>query len=526
MKEITLTDQEKTLRQLLLDVADYIGTQDGCKKPELRITGGWVRDKLLGITSHDIDIGIDTMTGYKFGTLMKQYLGDSKRQAKYGEDVLGGLAKIEANPEKSKHLETVATKILGLEIDLVNLRKEVYAEDSRNPAMEFGTPVEDALRRDSTVNSLFYNLSTSQIEDLTERGLQDMALGVIRTPLSPYQTFKDDPLRVLRCIRFASKLGYSIDPEAEQAMSDPSIKEALRAKISRERVGIEVEKMLKGPRPYYALSLIDRLGLYNTIFTDPSQTRAGFVDTSKWKRACDHLSYLLGDIVADKELNSALQTIRGTLVASSQDAYLVWLLCALTPWTKVKDLVKGNTNTKKSLPMAAAVAREGLKADNKSINVIKDAVLHYEEVIASKDALANEARSVPIPTKRKQPALSREGLGMSVRRWGPHWRSTVIYAMLVESLNMEGNPDRYLLVLDYNAWLTHIKHLDLLEAHAMKPIVDGKQLMRAFGKKSGGPWLVAALNMIMEWQLRNTANNSQEEAIAEVKERRKELGID
>lgn len=246
MREIGLTDQEKLLRQLLLDVADYISTQDGCKKPELRITGGWVRDKLLGITSHDIDIGIDTMTGYKFGTLMKQYLDDSNRQTKYGEDVLGGLAKIEANPEKSKHLETVTTKILGLEIDLVNLRKEVYAEDSRNPAMEFGTPVEDALRRDSTVNSLFYNLSTSQVEDLTERGLQDMELGIIRTPLSPYQTFKDDPLRVLRCIRFASKLGYSIDPMAEQAMSDQGIKEALRAKISRERVGIEVEKMLKG----------------------------------------------------------------------------------------------------------------------------------------------------------------------------------------------------------------------------------------------------------------------------------------
>lgn len=246
MIQISLTDQEKMLRQLLLDVADYIGTQEGCKKPQLRITGGWVRDKLLGVTSHDIDIGIDTMTGYRFGTFMRQYLDDSNRKAKYGEAVLGGLAKIEANPEKSKHLETVTTRILGLEIDLVNLRKEVYAEDSRNPSMEFGTPVEDALRRDSTVNSLFYNLSTSQVEDLTERGLQDMELGVIRTPLSPLQTFKDDPLRVLRCIRFASKLGYSIDPEAEQAMSDPSIKEALRAKISRERVGIEVEKMLKG----------------------------------------------------------------------------------------------------------------------------------------------------------------------------------------------------------------------------------------------------------------------------------------
>ena len=246
MRTIVLTEQEKTLRTLLLDVADYIGTQDGCVKPELRITGGWVRDKLLGMSSKDIDIGIDTMTGYRFGTLMKQYLDNAQRQAKYGADVLGGLAKIEANPEKSKHLETVTTRILGLEIDLVNLRKEIYAEDSRNPTMEFGTPVEDALRRDSTVNSLFFNLTSSQVEDFTEQGLRDLELKIIRTPLSPFKTFKDDPLRVLRCVRFASKLGYDIDLETEQAMSDPDIKEALQQKISRERVGIEVEKMLRG----------------------------------------------------------------------------------------------------------------------------------------------------------------------------------------------------------------------------------------------------------------------------------------
>lgn len=246
MRTISLTPQEENLRQILLDVSDYIGTQDGCVKPQLRFTGGWVRDKLLNVTSKDIDIGIDSMTGYKFGTFMKQYLDGPAMRTKYGEDVLGGLAKIEMNPEKSKHLETVTTKILGLDIDLVNLRKETYLEESRNPAMEFGTPEEDALRRDSTINALFYNLNTSEVEDLTDRGLQDMGLGIIRTPLPPFQTFKDDPLRVLRCIRFASRLGYAIDQEAEEAMSDQSIKDALRAKISRERIGIEIEKMLKG----------------------------------------------------------------------------------------------------------------------------------------------------------------------------------------------------------------------------------------------------------------------------------------
>lgn len=245
-QQITLTDQESTLRQLLLDVSDYVGTQGGQTKPNLRFTGGWVRDKLLGSTSVDIDIGIDTLTGLDFGTFMKKYLEQPEAKAKYTSDVVGSLAKIKANPEKSKHLDTITTRILGLDIDLVNLRKETYAEDSRNPQMEFGTPEEDALRRDATVNALFYNLSSSEVEDLTGRGLEDMKLKVIKTPLEPLQTFRDDPLRVLRAIRFASRLNYRIAAEDEAAMGESSIRDALRLKITRERVGVEIIKMLKG----------------------------------------------------------------------------------------------------------------------------------------------------------------------------------------------------------------------------------------------------------------------------------------
>ena len=243
---IQLTDKEALLRQLLLDVSSYISSRGEFAKPELRFTGGWVRDRLLGSTSNDIDISVNSMTGYRFGMLMKEYLAQAESRAKYDEDIVGSLAKIEANPEKSKHLETITTKFLGLDIDLVNLRKETYAEDSRNPAMEFGSPQDDALRRDATVNSLFYNLSTSSIEDFTGRGLKDMESKLIKTPLAPLQTFKDDPLRVLRSIRFASRLGYRIAREDEQAISDETIQEALKLKITRERVGVEIIKMLKG----------------------------------------------------------------------------------------------------------------------------------------------------------------------------------------------------------------------------------------------------------------------------------------
>lgn len=258
---IELTRIENTLRHLLLDVVEYIqqkelknGEEAAAADLVLRFTGGWVRDKLLGVESHDIDVGISTMTGYKFGLEMKEYLDIPEHLEKYKNfhsddalrSVIGGLHKIEANPEKSKHLETVATKIFGLEVDLVNLRRETYSDHSRHPEMEFGTAQEDAMRRDATVNALFYNLHTASVEDFTGRGIADLNKQLIRTPLEPYQTFKDDPLRVLRLIRFSSRLSYHIDPRTEEAMQHDDIKYALKLKISQERIGAEVEKMMKG----------------------------------------------------------------------------------------------------------------------------------------------------------------------------------------------------------------------------------------------------------------------------------------
>ena len=258
---IQLTPIENTLKALLLDVGQYIRDQETAQggsedlpQTELRFTGGWVRDKLLGVDSQDIDVGISNMTGYQFGMALEEYLDIPGNLDKYKKDhpdgelseAIGSLHKIKANPEKSKHLETVTTKIFGLEVDLVNLRKETYSDESRNPQMEFGTAQEDAMRRDATINALFYNLNESKVEDLTERGFSDMQDKIVRTPLEPFQTFKDDPLRVLRLIRFASRLGYQIHEDTERAMQNDEISAALKLKITKERVGTELEKMLRG----------------------------------------------------------------------------------------------------------------------------------------------------------------------------------------------------------------------------------------------------------------------------------------
>jgi tRNA nucleotidyltransferase/poly(A) polymerase len=248
---LQLNSKETKLKNLLVDVAGRISaTKPNAEPLVLRWAGGWVRDKLLGLESHDIDTAINSMTGEAFVSLMAGVLKDPKVRKAHdiSPDDVGALYTVAKNPEKSKHLETASIKIFGLDLDFVNLRKETYTADSRNPKVEFGTAEEDALRRDATVNALFYNLMTDQVEDFTG-GVPDLEAKLIRTPMEPLVTFMDDPLRVLRLVRFASRLGFSIDSDVATKMSDRLVLDALKLKISRERVGIEVEKMLQGNGP-------------------------------------------------------------------------------------------------------------------------------------------------------------------------------------------------------------------------------------------------------------------------------------
>ena len=116
-----------------------------------------------------------------------------------------------------------------------------------------GTPLTDALRRDFTINSLFYNIDTEQVEDWTEKGISDIHKKIIRTPLDPLVTFKDDPLRVLRCFRFKSRFDFAIDELIYHSLKNTEVHDSLRTKVSKERVGIELGGMLKARLPLIAL---------------------------------------------------------------------------------------------------------------------------------------------------------------------------------------------------------------------------------------------------------------------------------
>ena len=134
-------------------------------------------------------------------------------------------------------------------IDLVNLRNEIYTEGSRVPQINIGTPTEDAYRRDLTINSMFYNINDELVEDFTELGISDLQKGILRTPMEPVQTFLDDPLRVLRTIRFANRFEFDMVPELLVAAKNPDVRDSILNKLSYERLGIELDKMFAGNQP-------------------------------------------------------------------------------------------------------------------------------------------------------------------------------------------------------------------------------------------------------------------------------------
>lgn len=246
-RRLDLPAHVQRLRCFLLDVARFGEDEGKWENLEVRFAGGWVRDMLLQWPSDDIDVALSSVTGVSFVATLQAYLETEQCLNEHGlsKSDVGRMYKVDANVAKSKHLETATLPILGVDLDFVNLRKEVYNHDSRTPVMQFGTAREDAVRRDATINALFYNLHTEEVEDFTT-GLADLDSGLIRTPMDPYQTFMDDPLRILRLVRFASRYNFPIVDNVKACMGRREVLDAFMAKISRERVGIELLKMFKG----------------------------------------------------------------------------------------------------------------------------------------------------------------------------------------------------------------------------------------------------------------------------------------
>ncbi|KAJ3506092.1 hypothetical protein NLJ89_g7066 [Agrocybe chaxingu] len=450
-----------------------------------------------------MDIALSDIMGLAFAEHLDEY-------AKLKGVEMGTITKIEQNPDQSKHLETATFKVFGLSIDLVNLRSEEYTEGSRIPTgVTFGTPLEDALRRDITINALFYNVHRRSVEDFTGKGLDDLRNGTIRTPLPPRETFQDDPLRVLRCVRFASRFGFDMVPEVQDAVKDPI--EALVSKVSRERVGDEVTKMVQGRDPLRSAQLICELKLYHSVFSViPGEVKSNLPESLLGQVPNEALgaATILHALHAPEA--SELTHLHPSLLSVVSENPLVlarlYLAGLLLPYRSLTY----TDSKKKTHPVVASVIRDSLKLGTQN---------HYLDGIPVLFAGIGVIKA-GMEAHSKDP-FDRTKLGLLLRnkfvhnpQTGSHWSTTLLLSLitdLVPSYNTSQDIlDVYAAssVIDlYNSFIKTIVDFGLQNDVDSKPLLTGHDIVVAFNVGKPGPWVGKVLEDVVEWQLGNPAKS-------------------
>lgn len=215
---------------------------------ETYVIGGFVRDLILNRPSNDIDI-VTIGSGIQLAETIAKKLGPNIQVSIF------------------KTFGTAMFKYQSLDVEFVGARKESYSEDSRKPVVEDGTLEEDQNRRDFTINALAICLNKDRLGELIDPfgGIQDIENKIIRTPLEPGITFSDDPLRMMRAIRFSSQLGFTIEEKTLEAISRN--KDRIHI-ISKERIGEELNKIILSSKPSVGFKLLEKTGLLEIVFPE------------------------------------------------------------------------------------------------------------------------------------------------------------------------------------------------------------------------------------------------------------------
>ena len=311
---------DKEIFHLIGDTADEMGV-------ECYVVGGYVRDIFLERPSNDIDVVV-VGSGIAVAEALKKRLGKKAHLSVF------------------RNFGTAQVKVRGkehgaggeMEVEFVGARKESYSHDSRKPIVEDGTLEDDQNRRDFTINAMAICLNNKRFGELVDpfNGIADMEDGIIATPLDPEVTFSDDPLRMMRCIRFATQLNFHIEDETFDALS----RMADRIKIiSGERIEVELNKIMMSKHPSIGFEYLQRSGLLQIIL--PELAALDIVekrDGRAHKNNFYHTLEVLENVVENEELrmkneespNGQVAGAEGVAVANSSffihhsSLYLRW----------------------------------------------------------------------------------------------------------------------------------------------------------------------------------------------------------
>ena len=299
-----LYSDEELAEILDQDIFHLIGNSADALGVECYVVGGYVRDLFLERPSDDIDVVV-VGSGIEVAKELKRRLGRRAHLSVF------------------KNFGTAQVKTSDVEVEFVGARKESYSHDSRKPIVENGTLEDDQNRRDFTINAMAICLNRGRFGELVDpfNGLADLEDGIVATPLDPDITFSDDPLRMMRCIRFATQLNFQIEDETFEGLE----RMANRIKIvSGERIEVELNKIIMSPHPSKGFVDLQRSGLLNIIL--PELAALDIVeqrDGRAHKNNFYHTLEVLENVAARIE-NSQPSTLNPQLLTLNSQLYLRW----------------------------------------------------------------------------------------------------------------------------------------------------------------------------------------------------------
>ncbi|HEV7350609.1 CCA tRNA nucleotidyltransferase [Telluribacter sp.] len=326
------------------------------------VIGGFVRDLLLKRTGKDIDI-VCVGSGIDLAERVAALLGAGVHVSVF------------------RNFGTAQIRLDDLEVEFVGARRESYRSDSRKPVVEDGTLEDDQKRRDFTINAMGISLNGASYGDLIDpfEGMRDLRMKIVRTPLEPGITFSDDPLRMMRAIRFASQLNFDIEPDTFDAIIQ--MKDRITI-VSGERIIDELNKIVLSPTPSYGFKLLYHAGLLQIMF--PELVELQGVEHIEGKGHKDNFYHTL--------------QVLDNLSENSQDLWLRWaalLHDIAKPATKRFDKKAGWTfhnHEEVGARMVPAIFRRLKLPLNEKMRFVKKMVrLHLRPIVLSKEAITDSA---------------------------------------------------------------------------------------------------------------------------------------
>lgn len=423
-----------------------------------RIVGGWVRDKLLGSQSDDIDFSIEGIDGLSFANKVGEVAS---------RDEFPHL-KIHGNPEQSAHIGSAKVYLNpDFYIDICGLRWDQYSDNSRIPIITVGTPEQDALRRDFTINAVFFNINEFKVEDFCD-GVSDLQNHIIRTPQPAKQSFLDDPLRILRAFRFGARYNFNLADDIIPSALSEETRNEYSSKITIERANTEMTKALEGSNPELYIKWISESNMFDLLFDR------------------NH-SYNIDPEQAISRVSMVSSSVSAESLENQKKDFLILVLCAifqpLITYPKIKP------NPKKSQEIDAvkyAIVRE-VKYQNEIGDAVFNLLRGAEEF---KSLIGSE--------------LNRVSVGRFVRNTGPKWH-------YIQFILFDQNAIQFFV----EVLLPFIDQQELGEAYQIKPLLRGNQLAKELGVKPG-KGMEAMINQMIDWQFENP-NGTADDYIASIK---------